>query len=293
MSNVQSLVFLEITKLCKIMSCLSEHQQEKRSIQPEELANIEVALCDWMVQLPNELQLYDEVYCRRAYYRPVSEMFIQYFVTIILKELLRHRDGNRQWKVSALSLIAASCAVVLYDEIQCQDETIFLPPINGFFCLALALPLIHHVPQSTQKEASRKSELDIVRSVALGMQDRYGDSPMVLGKINNLEKRIHGTAAGDEPRDTTLPGNLESCAFAKELFPFPASFCDNMDLLSLAAVPINQLDVEDFVPMENWSADGYFFDSTFLDLFGEDFGESSTLFEGRDSELDIYGQVGT
>lgn len=222
--------------------------------------------------MPDEFQLYDETYCRRTYYRPISEMFIQYFVTIILKELLRHRVGNRRWKVSALSLIAASCAVILYDEIQCQDETIFLPPINRFFCLALALLLIHHGPQSAPKKACRRRELDVIRSVALGMRNIYGDSTMVLGKINNLEKRFHSAAAEVEARDTTLPGSQEPCTLAKELFPFPTSFCDNVNLLSLAAVPINQLAVEDFVPMQNWSADDNIFDSTFLDLFGVDFG---------------------
>ncbi len=76
--------------------------------------------------------------------------------------------------------IAASCAVALLDDIYCRDEAIFLPWSAGCSCLVTALPLIHHVPQSPLKEAARKTELGVLRSIMMEMRDRYGDADMVL-----------------------------------------------------------------------------------------------------------------
>lgn len=272
------------------MSTVSEHQLERRPIQPEEFVKIVAALCDWMGHLPEQLGLYDENDRRMTYCRPISEMFIQYFVTIILRELLRYRDGKRTWRVSVSSLIAASCAVALYDEIHCRDETIFLPSIHGFFCLAVALPLIHHVPQFAPKEASRKRELHILHSIMKRMQDRYGDSEMVLRKMNNLEKSVQSARTETGGPNTTLSGIEEPYAYAKELFPFPPTMCDNMDLLQIATAPVNQFISDNFAPVQNWPVDDVGFDFTLIDLFGLDFGDTSVFAENGGNELDIDEQ---
>ncbi len=288
--NVQSLVFLKSTKLCTIIRTTSEIHSARPPTQPEELTNIEVTLCDWVNHLPEELQLYDENGRRKTYYRPISEMFIQYFVSIILREMLRVRDEEGPWRASVLSLVAASCAVALYDEIHCHDETVFLPSINGFFCLAVALPLIHHVPQSAQKVANRRKELDVLRSIVIGMRDRYGDSDMVLGKIESLERSIQRITSENGGVGTTQPTFQEPCLCAKELFPFPLTICDNMDLLQLAATPINQFISDNFAPFQNWPADETLSDLTLMDLFGLDFGDSRFIFGDEGDTIAIDEQ---
>jgi len=285
--NVQSLVFLESTKLCTIISTISEHQLERWPTPPEELSNIEAALCDWIGHLPEELRLYDKSGRRKTYCRPISEMFIQYFVTVILTELLRHRDGKRPPRVTISSLVAASCAVSLYDEIHCRDETIFLPSINGFFCLVLALPLIHHVPQCESKEASRRKELDILHSVLMRLRNKYGDSDALLRKVNNLERSIQKARVESGGSNATLSGIQDLCVYAKELFPFPSTICGNMDLLQLADGPLNQFIADDFAPVQNWPPDENPFDFTLMGLFGLDFAKSSMIVENGSNGLDI------
>lgn len=289
--NVQSLVFLESTKLCTIMSTISEHHLERRPIQSEELENIQAALCHWICHLPEELRLYGEDGRRMTYCRPISEMYIQYFVTIILRELSRHRDGKKPWRLSISSLIAASCAVALYDEIHSRDETIFLPSIHSFFCLAVALPLIHHVPQSAPKETSRRWELDVVHAITMRRRDRYGDSNKVLRMINNLERSIQSAIIESGASTTTPLGIQEPCVDTKELFPFPPSFCDNMDLLQLTATPVDQYITDYFASVQNWSADETDLDFTLLDWFGLDFVSSSVIVGNGGNELDLDAQI--
>jgi hypothetical protein len=284
--NIQALVFLESTNLCIIINTIAELHLERRPIESVEFSNIRDALCDWISNLPDELRLYDEIGGRKTYCRPVYEIFIQYFVTIILAENLKYRDGERPWRVSISSVIAASCAAVLYDEIHCRDETIFLPWINGFFCLAVALPLCHYVPQSAAlKEASRRNDLNILRSIMMGMRGRYGDSDMILRKINNLERSIQRVMAEAGRPDPTPSGIHEPCARANELFPFPSTICDNMDLLQLATAPVDQFITENFAPIQNWPLDETGFDLTLMDLFGTDFGDPSRIFESGGNGL--------
>lgn len=276
------------------MSSISELQLARQPIQAEQFVVIETALCDWTSHLPEELRLYDEIGRRKSYSRPIAEMFIQYFVTIIFAELLKYRVGRKPWRVSIQSLVAASCAVALYDEIYCRDEAIHLPSITGFFCLAVALPLIHHVPQSAPKQRSRKRELDILRSIMTRLQDRYGDAEWVLRMLSTLERRIQQTMDENSGSSTILSGLQEPHAYATQLFSFPPTFCDNMDLLQLTTTtPAFQSLTDNSELMQDWPTDDTGFDFSFLDLFGLDFGDDTSIFdENGGSGLNMDERMG-
>ena len=276
--TLQSFVFLENTKLCMIISTISDLHLQRRPVQPEELISVEAALCDWVGQQPSELRLYDETGQRNTYCRPVLENFIQYFVTIIMSEILKDRGRESPWRVSVLSLIAASCAATLYDEIHCRDDTAFLPSIHGFFCLAIALPLIHYVPQSATKRSARTRDLGIVRSIITGMRDGYGDSDMVLRKMDGLERSIGRLTEWNQRGESTLLGAQEPCPHANELLPFPQTFCDNMDMLELAITPAYQFMAENFASASHWPLDEANFDFTLMDLFDLNFDDSDVVF---------------
>jgi hypothetical protein len=271
--NIQSLVFIEGTKLCTIISRISELQAERRSISSEEHAAIREALSDWVARLPKDLQPCDAAGRKNAYCRPASELAIQYFVAIILSEFLRHRENPKTQRNLIPSLVAASCAAALYDEIHCRDESVFLPHIHGFFCLALALPLIHCAPQSSLKEATRKQDLGVLRSVLKEMCDRYGDGKMALRMIDDLEKNMGRTTSPYEVCEGAE--ELEPCIDAHRLFPFPLTFCANMDLLKQAAAPEDQIVAGSLPSVHAWPTDDRNFDFRWMDLFGLDFGDEN------------------
>ncbi|KAH8647346.1 putative acetamidase regulatory protein [Xylariales sp. PMI_506] len=290
-SNPQAHAFVESTKLCTIFSHISEIRAERRPIQAEELASIEALLADWISQLPRELQLYDLKGDRAAYYRPASEVMIQYFVAIIISEFLRYRDKEQPWGVSIPTLIAASCAAVLYDEIDCRDEAVFLPSATGFFCLATALPLIHYIPQCPGKEAVRKRDLAVLHTILRKMQDRYGDARLSLGLMDGLEKSIEKSSARQRyGNDTVQEPHLY--AYARKLFsPLPPTMCENMDLLDLAVSPTHQVLDNNIVPAPNRSTESHNFDHNFMDLFGLDYGNMVFDFENSGNGWTANDQI--
>lgn len=265
--NVQSLAFVASTQLCQVLRAVFELHQKRQPARPDEVARIEGLLCDWVRELPDDLRIYDRSGGRKPYCRAVSEFMIQYFTTIIFSEILGHKGREQPWQVSVPSLIAASCAVALLDDIYCRDEAIFLPWTIGCSCLVIALPLIHHVPPSPAKEAARKIELTVLRSVMMEMRDRYGDARMVLRMMKGLEKSTKRTATGENPSPPTTQVPFSR---APELFPFPPTLCENMDLVALASAPVDEYAAFSFAPVQNWPADDAVFDFALVDLFGGD-----------------------
>lgn len=266
--NTQSLVFLETTKLCTIMTRIAELYMERRHIQKAELSSIDAALCEWVNNLPEDLELYNPVGQRKSYYRPASEMFIQYFVAIVMSQMLRHKERDRPWRVSIPSRVAASCATFLYDEILCREETVFLLPNHGFFCLASSLPLICHHPQSEPESAARKREIAAICSVLNKMRDRYGDADMILGKMaklrNTMEKAPRLNVGG--PNAILQGSDIQ----AKELFPFPLDMCSEIKLLESVIVPDQRLSLnDDSLPLNEYTDDSLL-EFSFMDFFDPD-----------------------
>lgn len=243
---------------------MSELRAERRPVRPEEHTEIKTALGDWISGLPVELQLHNSNGGRNAYSRPVSELAIQYFVTIVLSESLKYREDPRSCQGVVTSLLAGSCGVALYDEIFCRDELVYLPQVHGFFCLALALPLSYYMPQSATRMAARKRDLEILRSVLAAVSDRYGDGKTFLRMIDHLQRNVARTARPYEACDSV--SDPEAFLEAHRLFPFPRTFCDNMDLLESTAVADNLFSVNNLAPM----SDDATFDFSWLDAFGLD-----------------------
>lgn len=265
--NTQSLVFIETTKLCTIMSRIAELYMERRHIQKAELSRIDATLCEWVNNLPEDLELYNAAGQRRAYYRPASEMFIQYLVAIVMSQMLRYKERDRPWRVSIPSRVAASCAVFLYDEILCREEIVFLLANHGFFCLAISLPLICHYPQSDPGTAVRERNVAIIYSILDRMRDRYGDAGMVLEKMTKLRDTVEKGSRHNGGPDVILQ---DSDVHAKELFPFPLDMYGEINLLESVTGPGQQLSPNDVSLLSNEYTDDSLLGFNFMDFFEPD-----------------------
>lgn len=281
-SNTQSLVFIETTKLCTIMTRIAELYMERRHIQRSELSSIDAALCEWVNSLPEDLELYNAAGQRRAYYRPASEMLLQYFVAIVMSQMLRYKERDRPWRVSIPSRVAASCAAFLYDEILCREETVFLLANHGFFCLAISLPLICHQPQSEPEIAVRKRNIAVIYSILDRMRDRYGDAGMVLDKMTKLRDTAEKGSRQNGDPDVILQ---DTDVHAKELFPFPLDMCGEINLLGLVTEPNQQISLNDAsLPLNEYIDDGLI-GFSFMDFFEPDL----NLFDFMtDTEPNLY-----
>jgi hypothetical protein len=251
MPNRQALVSLETTKLSKIMDVIAELNVLRRPIECDELENVMATLREWVSLVPDEIRLYTRNGDRRPFYRPCSELFISYFVTIILAQLLKHKERKGPSQTSVLSLVAASCIVSLYDEIHCREQTVYLLSMNGFFCMSAALPLIYYRPKLPRKDAARKQELGVLRAILTRMRDRYGGSDMVLGKINRLENDVDRLMKETRGPYASIQETEQVREPRNELFPFPTTMCENMEMLELASTPHYHFMANNIIPFGN------------------------------------------
>lgn len=229
-----SLIFTETTKLCNILESLSDYFVEQQGTATS-LISMGDALVDWINHLPPELCLYDRDGHRKLYSRPISELFIQYFVIIILGQLPRHKQRQHLPPPSISSFVAASCAVELYDEINCRDDSVSLLPIHGFFCLSISLPLLCHQAKdlSSRAEVRRQRMIRVLRSVLERMRGRYGDADMIINKMDWLQRMRDRSQKRNEASNVMPTWGCESFLHCSLLFPFPGNMSDDLQLIEL------------------------------------------------------------
>lgn len=264
--TAQSLIFIQSTKLWTIMGQFNDGAtgQDRATTAVD-------ALIHWLGNLPSTLLLYDLDGRRCEYNRAISELWVQYFVTVILTQAPRNIVSESTPMCSAASLVAASCVVTLYDEIFCHDDCALLLPVHGFHCLASSLPLIYAPASTTEQATSRQKKLDMLRGVVSHLAPKYGDAALVLGKIDGLRKRVdlsrRGMLHADAHADVALPMS------AKEglLFPFPGDICDEMAFVHAttngSAMP-EAMDQPDWEDLRRMPVEFSLFDMFDLDFLG-------------------------
>ncbi|KAF4126616.1 Fungal trans [Geosmithia morbida] len=268
----QALVFVEKSKLCVILARMAEMASTESA---PAMASIDAALADWIADVPAELQIYGPDGRRRPYYRPASELFILYFVAVILSLMPRHPVGERMRRhpptLSVYASVAASCIVMLYDEMGCRDDTVGLLPMHGFFSLTATLPLICDGP-GTEERHRHSEKIEVLRSVVSTMRDGYGDAHVILEKMNWLLRRVEAMNGDAHLSGPTGPLRGRDPAVGhRELFPFPRGMCYDLDVLQ-DAPPITSMAVAvtDLGPVEGLG--DVVFDYSLMDFFDFDLG---------------------
>lgn len=255
--------FNQVTRLLLILRRVVEHEMPQ-------LSDIVTALADWHRTVPLPLKLHNAEGSRNSYNRPGNEMFILYFGTIMLVLFQHNRTENRHTSVSPVTIAASSCMVRLYEEIHLHEDSPRLGSVHGFFLMLAAIPQIFHRTQLAEKERLRERELWLICEVLRALHVKYGGSNMVLQKISKLR------AESNDSRESELPpvapaSNLEPITGAivdhRLLFPFPANFSPNIDLLNhhIEGDDTRRNGAMDFLAFESslidWSADGPFYGS--------------------------------
>ncbi|KAK1855608.1 hypothetical protein CCHR01_01783 [Colletotrichum chrysophilum] len=246
--GVSVMVSLHFTRLMNVARSVAEWNTKKGVPSEHEVEGIIASICNWYRGLPEELRLHDQNGTRRPFHRFTSELHIHYFTTIILIQMLS-KDRHSPWRTSPASIVAASCVAHLYEEIDCREEAVHLLSVNGFLALVAAIVLIFQRPKSPQKDVIRNNGVNSICSVLRLMCAKYGGARSVLKRIQGLQL----SAEGREPSaHYDQNGGPASCApwvaravnrHVDELFPFPHSFCENMDILGLAEIRSDQLSV--------------------------------------------------
>jgi len=265
-ADAQAKHFLQLTNLCLIIGKIEALSSRRREIHTEELSPIFTSLQNWIDELPDELRLYNKDTQRNPYSRPVSEIHIVYFVSVILLHLLqgqRHRPSP----FFTASIVASSCIARLYEEILYREDVAYLLPINNWFSMVAAVPQLYCITRSPNKEEICVEELNIISSVLLQMREKYPAAGLVLANIDklrrdrnnppNLISPITDSNSGfgvEESRQSTIQRFTNIC----DLFPFPNSICPNMGLLSPATDVTEDMTASIFTPFSVENMDWIF-----------------------------------
>lgn len=175
------------------------------------------------------------------------------------------KTENRQTPISLISIAASSCMVRLYEEIHLHEDSPRLNSVHGFFLMLAAIPQIFHRTESAERERLREHELDVICQVLRALHVKYGGSNMVLQKISKLRAESNDLRESQPPPITAagyLDSNTGATIDSSLLFPFPADFSPNLDLLDDYEDNARSNGAMDLLAFESslidWSADDSF-----------------------------------
>ncbi|OAG43117.1 hypothetical protein AYO21_02736 [Fonsecaea monophora] len=245
-------LFLQRTKLCKILGSVSEAQygRQQRPVM-EQIIHIGESLRDWIESLRPDLRLYDPME-QRAYRPFVYQLHIMYFTGVILF----YRLVENCLESLRVSVVAASAIATLFEEIYYRGDIISLLPINNWYCMVASVPLVHALVKFPDTNARHREDLAKVRLALQDMRANNPSSALILANVDRVQRSVLGDGGNGGVVQSHLPADASAgrpafgdnmfCAGLchrvdkLRLFPFPASLCPSMDLLCVnSAQPHN------------------------------------------------------
>ncbi|KAK1510096.1 hypothetical protein CABS01_07768 [Colletotrichum abscissum] len=272
-----------MTKLIQIVGVITTLKSRKGGPTSAEVEAVVASLYGWLADLPEDLRLFNPDGTRKPFNQQRTETFIFYFVAIILTQTAS-RSASPTWRTSPASVLAASCAARLYDEIRCRERVVHLIHYHAFLVLAVGVVLISHQPQSQEKETLLRRDLDVIHSILEGMSPKYGGARAILQKFKDAPRDFGGDRVDESSctrSDTAGSHTLSTAKIVQrhmgDLFAFPSEMCENMDILSQNNDTGDEVIFQDDA-LGNFGQMGEDFDdiNSFMDVLGMDF----TNFDG-------------
>lgn len=250
--TTQSRVSIQLPRLLVNLSSIEALNTQRAPVSSGQLDPIIIALRRWIDELRDDLRLYDENAERLPYNRVVSELYIFYFVCIILLYLLPGSHRNSPLLCSA-SIVASSCIARLYEDILYHEDVTFLLPIHGWVNLVAAVPQIYCIAKFPSQKSTCDEELDIITSVLTELHSKYPSAGPVIRKIARFRQSgitfsgLGSTVAAagmaeDVGHADAVFGNLDA------LFPFPNSISPKINLLRPAVDAMQNMVDSNFMP---------------------------------------------
>ncbi|KAH7128926.1 hypothetical protein EDB81DRAFT_808510 [Dactylonectria macrodidyma] len=237
--DISALVSIHLTSLLGIITTIVKLNR-KKELCSGDISQVLRSLSNWQRNLPNELRPYSVNSTRKPFHLASCQIFICYFTAIIISQMIS-QDVRGHWRTSAPSVLAASCTARLYDDINCREQSAHLIHVDAYFCLVAGAVLIFYSPGSPGKESERARDVDVLLSTLQVLSVKYGGARLVLAKLQQLKQDVEsGRSQPTFFLNSPQSGGMEPCLpwvvntvkdWMGELFPFPPSFCERMDLL--------------------------------------------------------------
>lgn len=231
----------------------------------------------WAGKIPSEFQLFDGR-GKLVYQRDAFEVLIWYFTWIITFFHLHGRFFHPSVS-STISLVASSCAIRLYQELDYRDHVNYLMAINNWSMMIVSLPQLNSVAgRAPPKEANEDSssvhmqELDVLMDIISHRTLKFPGAAAMVERLTSLrEQALAGVGIAELGGETGEPtsvsgvtertdGHAESCMTIPRVydyFPFPESLAPKMDLLRTLDT-VETLGEGELGDLQEWSMDDLF-----------------------------------
>ncbi|KAJ5583973.1 hypothetical protein N7450_006637 [Penicillium hetheringtonii] len=272
----QSILFVLYTRLIKILAKMLPLQPRDSTTTSEEALAILSDLKDWVQNLPSHLQIFNDS-GKRIYDRALYEMLTWYFTCVITTFHVHGRFFHSS-VTSTITLVASSCIIRLYQEMDYRDDINYLMPINNWSMMVASLPQLSSLCYESNAMTTTNDipnpdplsleELDIMLEIMAERTIKFPGAGAVLAKIKRFKAEIlslgsssnalfglHAPSRGSESWSTdersyvSIPG-------IHELFPFPKELSPRMDLLD--TMEADEFSNRIFENFTDWSIESFF-----------------------------------
>ncbi|KAK1676418.1 hypothetical protein BDP55DRAFT_661192 [Colletotrichum godetiae] len=237
--NFEATATTWMTRLIQIVGDITTLKFRKSGPTSAEVEAVVASLYDWLTNLPEDLRLFSPDGIKKPFTQQRAEIFIFYFVAIILIQTVTRSNSSSMWRTSPASVLAASCAARLYDEIRCRERVVHLIHYHAFLVLVVGVVLISHQPQSQEKESVLSRDLDVIHCILKGMSAKFGGARAILVKFKDAPRDFGGERVEESSSLRSETAGSHGLSTAKivqdhmvDLFAFPSEMCENMDILS-------------------------------------------------------------
>ncbi|KFY28806.1 hypothetical protein V491_00275 [Pseudogymnoascus sp. VKM F-3775] len=246
--NDQARSFILWTELAKIYARMLSAKDAEFSIASEEVLCVLGDLRIWALSTSADFRICDDqgnkIY-RREYYE-----YLACYLTCIITYFHNFGKYFQPSVASRISLVASSCIIGLYQEMDYHDDINYLTAINNWSMMAASLPQLDNIPREnhginaqgnvSNHGPSSLEELDTLLDILRQRGVKFPGSKSIVSKIEHLKlealsqhndpspptsgpARRHLSESHPEPHLTVLR--------VHELFPFPKTLSSRLELL--------------------------------------------------------------
>ena len=245
----QARLFILYAKLTTILEKMLPLHHRGVSTGPDEALSVLSDLKNWVAIIPPDIRLFDER-GNRIYERGFYEILTWYFTCIIT---FFHVHG-RLFHPSAtftITLVASSCMIRLYQEMDYRDDINYLMSISNWSMMVAALPQLSSMSnenvtinlgdENQRPDPLALEELDILLGVLTQRTLKFPGARAIVERILRCKAEIlsHGSlnplpGLADTRRASWDPIWREYTTMPRvhELFPFDQQLSPRIELLS-------------------------------------------------------------
>ncbi len=265
-------LFISYTQLASILGRISLLHSRELPQASQDVLSILIQLREWAGTIRSEFQIFDDheglVYQRRAF-----EVLIWYFTCLVTffhdQGLFFHPSA-----ASTISLVASSCAIRLYQEMDYRDDINYLAAISNWSMMVVCLPQLNEMArrqrsiaateESSDADFESLQELDTLLGIIENRTVKFPGAQALILQLNDLRKQAQLGAMDsvEQPVPAADAGTYLAVHQMRDFFPFPDKFAPRMALLQTLETDeyLNDLGVfpewsfETLMNMENMDA---------------------------------------